>query len=119
VINVKNTDNQCFKWCVARALNPVQKHAERVDKLLRVQAKQLYWNGLEFHVTLDDIDKFEKLSSNLAINVFNVNSKYIEPLRISKAHSREAPSAGRARQGEVPVSQYINLLLYEEHYCLI
>jgi hypothetical protein len=30
VINVKNTDNQCFKWCVRRAVNPVDKNAERV-----------------------------------------------------------------------------------------
>jgi hypothetical protein len=23
VINIQNTDNACFKWCVLRALNPV------------------------------------------------------------------------------------------------
>ena len=41
VINIKNTDTQCFKWCVTRALNPVKTHAERVDKQLKVQAQQL------------------------------------------------------------------------------
>jgi len=25
IINMKNDDNYCFKWCIARALNPVKK----------------------------------------------------------------------------------------------
>ena len=33
-INMKNQDNQCFKWSVTRALNPVDKHAERITKEL-------------------------------------------------------------------------------------
>ena len=30
VINMKNEDNQCFKWAVTRALNPTENNAERV-----------------------------------------------------------------------------------------
>lgn len=29
IINLKNDDNQCFKWCITRALNPVVKNAEK------------------------------------------------------------------------------------------
>ncbi|XP_065662924.1 selenoprotein V-like [Hydra vulgaris] len=29
IINIKNEDNQCFKWCIARALNPTDNHPER------------------------------------------------------------------------------------------
>jgi len=25
IINMKNEDDQCFKWCIARALNPIEK----------------------------------------------------------------------------------------------
>ena len=32
IINMKNQDNECFKWCVLRALNPKNNHPERVDK---------------------------------------------------------------------------------------
>jgi len=28
IINMKNDDQECFKWCVTRALNPVQGHAD-------------------------------------------------------------------------------------------
>ena len=30
VINLKNEDEQCFKWCVMRALNPGDKNFERI-----------------------------------------------------------------------------------------
>ena len=35
IINMKNEDNECFKWCITRALFPVNKHPERIDKNLR------------------------------------------------------------------------------------
>ena len=53
VINIKNTDQECFKYSIARALNPVQKNAERVDKLLKQQTRQLNWTGIEFPVKLN------------------------------------------------------------------
>ena len=48
IINMQNEDNQCFKWCVARALNPVKRGAERITKILRVQADELNWDGITF-----------------------------------------------------------------------
>jgi len=39
IINMKYTDNQCFKWCTARALNPAKREIEinpdRITKHLR------------------------------------------------------------------------------------
>ena len=102
VINIKNTDTQCFKWCVTRALNPVKAHAEKVDKSLRMQAQQLSWDGIEFPVKLSDIDKFEKLNNNIAITVFYVDGKFIKPLRVSSA----------------PVNQFINLLTMSITACI-
>jgi hypothetical protein len=32
IINMKNEDNECFKWCIARALNPEEVHPERITK---------------------------------------------------------------------------------------
>jgi len=31
LINMKNTDNQWFKWCIARALNPVKREIEKTQ----------------------------------------------------------------------------------------
>ena len=40
IINLKNEDDECFKWAIIRALNPVEKHSERIDKELRETSKQ-------------------------------------------------------------------------------
>ena len=29
LIKMKNIDNQCFKWCIARALNPAKREIEK------------------------------------------------------------------------------------------
>ena len=34
IINLKNDDDECFKWAITQALNPVEKHAVCIDKKL-------------------------------------------------------------------------------------
>ena len=46
IINVKNKDNKCFLWCVLRALNPKDDHAERVDKELKTKENTLNMEGI-------------------------------------------------------------------------
>jgi len=41
IINMKNEDDQCFKWCITRALNPQKQNPETVDKKLREKSKEL------------------------------------------------------------------------------
>ena len=63
IINLKNEDDECFKWAITRALNPVEKNFDRIDKELRETSKVLNWKGLKFPVTLSDVNKFEKHNS--------------------------------------------------------
>ena len=70
VINIKNEDEQCFKWCVTRALNPVEEHPERITKELKQQSERLNWDGLKFPVELKEIKNFEKNNPDISINVF-------------------------------------------------
>ena len=44
IINLKNDNDECFKWAITRALNPVDKNSERIDKKLR--GPQLGWCGI-------------------------------------------------------------------------
>jgi len=37
----RNEDVQCFKLCIARALNPVKDHPERITGTLEEQAEML------------------------------------------------------------------------------
>ena len=109
IINVKNeNDNECFKWAVTSAVFPAKEHGERLSKQMREDSKKFDWAGIEFPVSLKQIDKFEK-QNNYAINVFGYE-KVVYPLRISK-------------RDEHSCEQVINLLLItnEEtnHYCWI
>ena len=107
VINMKNNDEQCFKWSVTRALNPVEKNSERVSKELNDQSERLDWSGLKFPVKLGQVVIFEKKNPQISINVFGFEGD-VYPLRLSKRSERE---------------QTINLLLIsdgeKQHYCLI
>ena len=70
IINPKNEDNKCFLWCVLRALNPKKDHPERIDKKLKEKENTLNMEGIEYPVSLKDIDKFEKQNPSISITVF-------------------------------------------------
>ena len=61
IINLKNEDEECFKWAITRALNPVEKNFERIDIILRETSKTLNWEGQKFPVNLGDIKNIGKL----------------------------------------------------------
>ena len=105
IINVKNeNDNECFKWAVTSAVFPAKEHGERLSKQMKKDSEKFDWTGIEFPVSLKQIDKFEN-QNNYAINVFGYE-KVVYPLRISKKKE-----------------QVINLLLIADeetnHYCWI
>ncbi|XP_065681600.1 uncharacterized protein LOC136095231 [Hydra vulgaris] len=70
IINMKNEDNECFKWCVARFFNTKEKNSERVDKDLKEQSEKLNWEKIEFPVSLQQITQFEKNNQDISVNVF-------------------------------------------------
>ena len=89
IINMKNEDEECFKWCVVRALNPVEKNSERITKELIKQSEELNWTGIEFPVAADAnvISKFER-NNNISINVFGYeNDVNLFPIYVSKHES--------------------------------
>ena len=114
---MKNYDDQCFKWSVVRALNPVEKNAEGITKELKDQSERLDWSGLKFPVNWDQIVIFEKFNPSISINVFGFEDRVVYPLRLSKSKSE------RSERERSESEQTINLLLIsdgeKQHYCLI
>ena len=85
IINMKNQDEECFKWCVLRALNPKNKNAERVDSDLKSKQDTINMKGIRYPVSFRDIDRFEHLNPNISISVLGYNKEErVYPLRISK-----------------------------------
>ena len=85
IINMKNQDNKCFLWCVLRALNPVEKNKERVDKNLISKQDTLNMEGIKYPVDFRGIDRFESLNPNISITVLGYNQdERVYPLKVNK-----------------------------------
>ena len=80
IVNPKNKDNKCFLWCVLRALNPTENHPERIDKKLIEKENTLNMEGIEYPVSLKDIDKFERQNPSISITVFGYEDKSVDIL---------------------------------------
>ena len=83
IINMQNKDNKCFLRCVLRALNPKDNHPERVDKELIGKENTLNMEGIEYPVSLKDLNKFEKQNPTISITVLGYEGKSVYPLRNS------------------------------------
>ena len=109
IINMKNQDEECFKWCVLRALYPKDKNAERIDKDLKSKQDTLNMKGIRYPVNFRDIDRFESQNPEISITILGYNKdERIYPLKISRYTGCEHD---------------ITLLLIKDgeksHYCLV
>ena len=106
LINMKNEDNECFRWCHIRHLNPQDIHPERIKKSDKEYINKLDYSGIEFPVTIKQYNKIEK-QNEININVFGYENKQPYPIFVSKEKYEDC----------------INLLLITEeknkHYVLI
>ena len=48
LINVKNKDDKCFRWCHIRHLNPQKKDPQRIKKEDKRLIEGLNYEGIEF-----------------------------------------------------------------------
>ena len=83
LINLKNKDNECFRWCHIRHLNPQDKDPQRIKKTDKQYIKKLDYSSIEFPVTVKQINKIEK-QNNICINLFGYEEKQKFPIYISK-----------------------------------
>ena len=100
----RNEDVQCFKVCIARALNPVKDHPERITRQLEKQAKILNFDGIRFPMKLKDVEKFEQQNPQVSVNVLGYVDKQIFPSQISEMAERE---------------HYVNLLLLDDKHLVL
>ena len=100
LINMKNEDDMCFKWCLARAANPVEIHPERITPKLREQAEKLNWEGCKFPMAVDKIKLFENRNPNISVNVFGWKSG-VFPLKVVR------------EEKEI----HVDLLLLKKEFC--
>ena len=82
LINLKNKDDECFRWCHIRYLNPQEKDPQRIKKSDKEFIEKLDYSGIEFPITIKQINKIEKKNS-IRINVFGYEEKQPYPIYVS------------------------------------
>ena len=72
IVNVKNQDQECFKWSILAALHPAEHHAERIAHYQEYK-DELNFNGIDFPMSIDQITKFEKLNPEISVTVIGID----------------------------------------------
>ena len=103
IVNIQNKDNYCFLWSILAHKYKEDNHRERVSHYEN-HFQELNQADIQFPMKIKDIPTFERLNI-LNINVFELsaNDKFLSPKYVNKNYYDEQ----------------IDLLLYENHYCLI
>ena len=83
LINMKNEDNECFRWCHIRHLNPQEKYPQRIKKTDKQYVGKLDYSNIEFPVNVKHYNKIEKQNS-ININVFGYEDKQPYPYMYQK-----------------------------------
>ena len=57
LIHIKNKDDECFRWCLIRHLNPQEKNPQRINKVDKEMINELNYDGIEFPVSQKHYNK--------------------------------------------------------------
>ena len=87
LINIKNKDDECFKWCHVRFINPTNSHPERINKQDKKIASTLHYRGIKFPLKARDCEIVEE-RFNINVNVFGYENKFF-PLYVSKKSNEQ------------------------------
>ena len=78
-----------FLWCVLRALNPSKNNPQRLDEELTGKENTLNMKGIDYPVSLKDLNKFEKQNPTISITVLGYEGESVYPLRNSDCTDRD------------------------------
>jgi hypothetical protein len=116
LVNIRNQDDNCFKYSIAAATNPPKNNASRVDYYISKKNQNKLsvafdWTGVSFPSSLKHLRRFEINNPCVAISCFSLDeeNRKVRPLSISKVKFDDNASTKKT----------INLLFYKEHWVLI
>ena len=128
IINVQNRDNHCLRWALRAALFPAPRGAKLTRTSSYPTEDGLNFTSIDFLTPVSQIDRLERQSQNLAINVFGWENERVVVHRISEKGS-EIPRINLmiTKQGENTHYSYVKrltALLYDQnrhneskHFC--
>ena len=106
IINMKNNDDECFRWCHIRHLLPQNKNPQRIKECDKKYIEKLDYSGIEFPVSVKQYNKIEK-QNNIRFNVFGYEEGQPYVIYVSKEKFNSCLNLLLITEGEVG------------HYCLL
>ena len=76
MINIKNDNNERFRWC------HIRKNPQRIKKTNKPLISQFSYSSISFTVTTRQYNKIEK-QCNINLNVFGYEDEQLFPIHIS------------------------------------
>ena len=91
MIDIQNIgNNESFKWCLVRYLQPEDHHPAKITKANKDFAKRLDFKDMKFPVKIRGIHKIEKKKKkSIGIIVFGFENKVKYPIYVSKNFCEE------------------------------
>jgi len=82
VINIKNDDQKCFKYCIMYYFHQseIKKNPQEMHHYRKLEAKypnKLTFDGVSFPVNVDDVKRFCKQNPSISINIYYYNGEII------------------------------------------
>ena len=87
LINLKDKDNECFKCCHVRFIDPQTKNPERIKKQDKKVAETIDYRGINFPMKARDYELVEE-RFNINVNVFGYENR-VFPLYVSKKSNEQ------------------------------
>ena len=87
LINLKNKDDECFKWYHVRFINPQNNHCHRINKKDKEIAKTLDYRGIKFPMKARDYEIIEE-RFNINVNIFKYEDR-VRPLYVSEKLNKQ------------------------------
>ena len=127
LINIKNKDDKCFRWCHIRHLNPQTEHPERIKKEEKKMINELNYDGINFPLSQKHYNKVEKQNS-IRINVFGYEDGQPFLIHISKETFKHQMNLLRITKDEMKhyvLIKDFNAFMYNQskhkerkHFCM-
>ena len=82
MINLQNKDNECFKWCHIRYLNPQEKDSQRIKKTDKTFIETLDYSNIEFPVTTNQYNKIEIYEAKQPFPIYISKEKFTDHMEL-------------------------------------
>ena len=84
---MKNKDEECFRWCHIRRLNPQTKYPERIKKEDKKMINELNYDGIDLPLSQKHYNKIKNRTASESMGLvmkMDNHSPFTSPKRHSK-----------------------------------